>query len=49
MPGSRRGEITAILPLMLDGIQKLILLDTEAVLYHSDGRPKSSIYRTRGY
>ena len=27
MPGSRRGEITAILPLMLDGIQKLILLD----------------------
>lgn len=27
MPGSRRGEITAILPLMLDGIQKLLLLD----------------------
>ena len=27
MPGSRRSEITAILPLMLDGIQKLILLD----------------------
>nr|WP_317199347.1 lipid-A-disaccharide synthase [uncultured Psychrobacter sp.] len=27
MPGSRRGEITAILPVMLDGIQKLILLD----------------------
>ncbi|WP_227685673.1 lipid-A-disaccharide synthase [Psychrobacter sp. NZS113] len=27
MPGSRRGEITAILPLMLDGIQRLILLD----------------------
>ncbi|GAF59094.1 LOW QUALITY PROTEIN: lipid-A-disaccharide synthase [Psychrobacter sp. JCM 18902] len=27
MPGSRRGEITLILPLMLDGIQKLILLD----------------------
>ncbi|MDX2374173.1 lipid-A-disaccharide synthase [Psychrobacter sp. PP-21] len=27
MPGSRRGEITAILPSMLDGIQKLILLD----------------------
>ena len=27
MPGSRRGEITAILPLMLDGIQKLVLLD----------------------
>ncbi|MDN3442211.1 lipid-A-disaccharide synthase [Psychrobacter sp. APC 3279] len=27
MPGSRRGEIMAILPLMLDGIQKLILLD----------------------
>ncbi len=27
MPGSRRGEITAILPLMLDGIQKSILLD----------------------
>ena len=27
MPGSRRGEITAILPLMLDGIQNLILLD----------------------
>ncbi|MGP9545018.1 lipid-A-disaccharide synthase [Psychrobacter sp. AOP7-B1-25] len=27
MPGSRRGEITTILPLMLDGIQKLILLD----------------------
>jgi len=29
MPGSRRGEITAILPLMLDGIQKLILLDSK--------------------
>lgn len=28
MPGSRRGEITAILPLMLDGIQKLLLLDS---------------------
>lgn len=27
MPGSRRSEITAILPLMLDGIQKLLLLD----------------------
>lgn len=27
MPGSRRGEITAILPLMLDGIQRLLLLD----------------------
>lgn len=27
MPGSRRGEITAILPLMLDGIQKLLLVD----------------------
>ena len=27
MPGSRRGEITAILPLMLDGIQKLLVLD----------------------
>ena len=27
MPGSRRGEITSILPLMLDGIQKLIVLD----------------------
>jgi lipid-A-disaccharide synthase len=27
MPGSRRGEIMAILPLMLDGIQKLLLLD----------------------
>lgn len=27
MPGSRRGEITAILPLMLDGIQKLLLAD----------------------
>lgn len=27
MPGSRRGEINAILPLMLDGIQKLIALD----------------------
>ena len=29
MPGSRRGEITAILPLMLDGIQKLLLLDAK--------------------
>ncbi len=27
MPGSRRGEITAILPLMLDGIQRLLLVD----------------------
>ncbi len=27
MPGSRRGEISAILPLMLDGIQRLLLLD----------------------
>ena len=27
MPGSRRGEINAILPLMLDGIQRLLLLD----------------------
>ena len=27
MPGSRRGEINAILPLMLDGIQKLLLVD----------------------
>lgn len=27
MPGSRRGEISAILPLMLDGIQELLLLD----------------------
>jgi len=27
MPGSRRGEITAILPLMLDGMQKLLLVD----------------------
>lgn len=27
MPGSRRSEINAILPLMLDGIQKLIMLD----------------------
>lgn len=27
MPGSRRSEITAILPLMLDGIQKLLLVD----------------------
>lgn len=27
MPGSRRGEITAILPVMLDGIQKLLLVD----------------------
>ncbi|GAA0321927.1 lipid-A-disaccharide synthase [Psychrobacter aestuarii] len=27
MPGSRRSEITAILPPMLDGIQKLLLLD----------------------
>ena len=27
MPGSRRGEINAILPLMLDGIKKLIGLD----------------------
>jgi lipid-A-disaccharide synthase len=27
MPGSRRGEINAILPLMLDGIQKLLLID----------------------
>lgn len=29
MPGSRRGEITAILPLMLDGIQKLLLVDAK--------------------
>ncbi|TXD98621.1 lipid-A-disaccharide synthase [Psychrobacter frigidicola] len=29
MPGSRRGEITAILPLMLDGIEKLLLLDSK--------------------
>ncbi len=28
MPGSRRSEITAILPLMLDGIQKLLILDS---------------------
>lgn len=27
MPGSRRSEITAILPLMLDGIQRLLLVD----------------------
>lgn len=27
MPGSRRGEINAILPLMLDGIQMLLLVD----------------------
>lgn len=27
MPGSRRGEITAILPLMLDGIHRLLLAD----------------------
>ncbi len=27
MPGSRRSEITAIFPLMLDGIQRLLLLD----------------------
>lgn len=27
MPGSRRSEIMAILPVMLDGIQKLLLLD----------------------
>lgn len=27
MPGSRRGEINAILPLMLEGIQKLLLID----------------------
>lgn len=27
MPGSRRSEITAILPLMLDGMQKLLLVD----------------------
>ena len=27
MPGSRRSEITAILPRMLDGIQRLLLLD----------------------
>ncbi len=27
MPGSRRSEINAILPLMLDGIQKLLLVD----------------------
>ena len=29
MPGSRRSEITAILPLMLDGIQRLLLVDTK--------------------
>lgn len=29
MPGSRRGEITAILPLMLDGMQKLVVLDPD--------------------
>lgn len=27
MPGSRRGEINAILPLMLEGMQKLLLVD----------------------
>ena len=29
MPGSRRSEITAILPPMLEGIQKLLILDPE--------------------
>lgn len=29
MPGSRRGEINAILPLMLDAIQKLLLVDSQ--------------------
>lgn len=29
MPGSRRGEIQAILPLMLDGIEKLLALDSK--------------------
>lgn len=29
MPGSRRGEIQAILPLMLDGIEKLLVLDSK--------------------
>ena len=29
MPGSRRSEINAILPLMLDGIQKLLLVDSK--------------------
>ena len=29
MPGSRRGEINAILPLMLEGIQKLLLIDSK--------------------
>jgi lipid-A-disaccharide synthase len=29
MPGSRRSEITAILPLMLDGIQRLLLVDSK--------------------